>query len=153
MIFKNISCIAIIGLTNSRRVAWQEEEETRKDTSIVLILQEQFCTSELFNFILDAVLVILHHKTKSLFGTVSLSTFVMSDVQSIYISSSTLDCYLEVKIRATDRQYSSCMCILWTKNTRILTRSTWKHHVLHNTCTKHGRNIKIQCVGSTSTLL
>ena len=28
MIFKNISCIAIIGLTKSRRVAWQEEETT-----------------------------------------------------------------------------------------------------------------------------
>ena len=41
-IFRNISCIALIGLTASGRHAWQEEEEeTRKDTSIVLILQEQ----------------------------------------------------------------------------------------------------------------
>ena len=47
-IFKNISCIVIIGLTTSGRKAWQEEEETRKDTSIVLIRQEQSCTSELF---------------------------------------------------------------------------------------------------------
>ena len=39
-IFRNISCIAIIGLTTSGRKAWQEEEETRKDTSIVLIHQE-----------------------------------------------------------------------------------------------------------------
>ena len=31
--------------------------------------------------------------------------------------------------------------------------STWKHRVVHNTCTKHGRNIKIRCIGSTSTLL
>ena len=44
-IFRNMSCIVIIGLTKSGRAAWQEEEETRKDTSIVLILQEQFCTS------------------------------------------------------------------------------------------------------------
>ena len=36
-------------------------------------------------------------------------------------------------------QYSFCLWILWTKNTRILTRSTWKHRVLHGTCTKHGR--------------
>ena len=35
-IFRNISCIVIIGLTISGRKAWQEEEETRKDTSIVL---------------------------------------------------------------------------------------------------------------------
>ena len=32
-------------------------------------------------------------------------------------------------------------------------RSTWKHRVLHNTCTKHGRNIKTRCIGSTSILL
>ena len=35
-IFENISCIVIIGLTTSGRKAWQEEE-TRKDTSGVLI--------------------------------------------------------------------------------------------------------------------
>ena len=39
-IFRNISCIVIIGLTTSGRKAWQEEEETRKETSIVLIRQE-----------------------------------------------------------------------------------------------------------------
>ena len=40
-IFQNISCIVIIGLTTSGRKAWQEEEEeTRKYTSTVLILQE-----------------------------------------------------------------------------------------------------------------
>ena len=39
-IFRNISCIVIICLTKSERKAWQEEEETRKDTSTVLILQE-----------------------------------------------------------------------------------------------------------------
>ena len=37
-IFRNISCTVIIGLTKSGRKAWQEEEETRKDTSTVLIL-------------------------------------------------------------------------------------------------------------------
>ena len=45
-IFRNISCIVIIGLTKSGRKAWQEEEETRKDTSIVPIHQEQPCTPE-----------------------------------------------------------------------------------------------------------
>ena len=29
---------------------------------------------------------------------------------------------------------SFCLWILWTKNTRILRRSTWKHRVLHSTC-------------------
>ena len=37
----------ITGLTKSGRAAWQEEEDTRKYFSIVLILQEQFCTSAL----------------------------------------------------------------------------------------------------------
>ena len=90
-IFRNISCIVIIGLTTSGRKAWQEDEETRKDTSIVLIHQEQSCTSELFKVIQDAVSLILLYKTKSLFRTVSSSTFIMSDVQSIYIPSSIQD--------------------------------------------------------------
>ena len=77
----------------------------------------------------------------------------MSDVQSIYIPSSIQDWYREVKFWATDRQYSFCLWIPWTKTIRILTRSTWKHRVLHNTCIKHGRNIKTRCIGSTSTLL
>ena len=92
-IFRNVSCIVIIGLTESGRAAWQEEEEEekRKDLSIVLILQEQLCTSELFKVIQDAVLLILHYRTMSLFRTVSSSTFIMSDVQSIYIPSSIRD--------------------------------------------------------------
>ena len=62
-IFRNISCVAVIGLTTSGRKAWQEEEETRKDTSIVLIRQEQSCMSELFKAIQDAVSLILHFRT------------------------------------------------------------------------------------------
>ena len=49
-------------LTTNGRKAWQEEE-TRKDTSIVLIHQEQSCTSELFKAIQDAVSLILHYRT------------------------------------------------------------------------------------------
>ena len=64
-IFKNISCIVIIGLTTSGIKPWQEEEETRKDTSIVLIRQEQSCTSELFKVIQHAVSLILLYKTMS----------------------------------------------------------------------------------------
>ena len=90
-IFRNISLIVLIGLTTSGRKAWREEEETRKDTSIVLIRQEQSCTSELFKVIQDAVSLILLYRTVSLFRTVSSSTFIMSDVQSIYIPSSIRD--------------------------------------------------------------
>ena len=54
-IFRNISCIVVIGLTTIVRKARQKEEETRKDTNIVLIRQEQSCTSELFKDIQDAI--------------------------------------------------------------------------------------------------
>ena len=103
-IFRNMSSIVIIGLTTSGRTAWQEEEETRKDFNIVLIRQEQSCTSELFKVIQDAILLILLCRTMSLFRTVSSSTFLMSNVQSIFIPSSFQDWYREVKIWATDRQ-------------------------------------------------
>ena len=92
-IFRNISCIVIIGLTTSGRKAWQEEEETRKDTSIVLIHQEQSCTSELFKAIQDAVSLILLYRTMLLFRAISFNTFVMSDVQSFCIPSSIRDWY------------------------------------------------------------
>ena len=39
------------------------------------------------------------------------------------------------------------------KTVRILRRHTWEHHVMHNTCIKHGRNIGTRCFGSTSMLL
>ena len=152
-IFRNISCIVIIDLTKSGRKAWQEEEERRKDTNIVLIHQEQSSTSDLFKVIQDAVSLVLLYRTMSSVGTVSSCTFIVSDVQSIYIPSSMQDWYREVKCWATDRQYSFCQWIPWTKTIRILTRSTWKHRVFHKTCIKHGTNIKIRCIGSTSTLL
>ena len=62
-IFRHISCIAIIGLIASGKHAWQEGEETRKDSSTVLILQEQLCISELFKDIQDVILLILLYRT------------------------------------------------------------------------------------------
>ena len=60
MIFGTNLRILDIGLMKCGRAPWQEEEETRKDTSTVLILQEQLCISELFKDIQDAILLILH---------------------------------------------------------------------------------------------
>ena len=56
--------------------AWQEEE-TRKDTSIVLIRQEQSCTSELFKVIQDAVLLILLYRAMLLFRAASSNIFTI----------------------------------------------------------------------------
>ena len=90
-IFRNISCIALVGLTVGGKHAGQEEEDTRKDFSTVLILQEQLCISELFKNIQNTILLILHYRTMLLFRATSSSTFFMSDVQSTYILSSVLD--------------------------------------------------------------
>ena len=43
--------------------------------------------------------------------------------------------------------------ILWTKNTEIRTKWTWKHRVLQGTIRKNGRNIKTRCIGLTSHFL
>ena len=69
----------------------------KKYFSIVLILHEKFFTSEFFKVIQDAILLILHYRTMSWFRTVSSSTFVTSDVQSIYTPSWIQDWYREVK--------------------------------------------------------
>ena len=58
-------CNLNIGLMKSGRASWQDEEETRTYFSIVLIHQEQFCTSELSKVIQDAILLILHYRTMS----------------------------------------------------------------------------------------
>ena len=84
-IFRNISHAVLIGLTTSGRAAWQEEVEARKDTGIVLIHQEQSCTSELFKVIQDAILLILRYRTMWLVRATSSSTFITSDVHSICI--------------------------------------------------------------------
>ena len=65
IIFRFFLRILDIGLTKSGRASWQEEEETRKDFSIVPILHEKFFTSELFKVIQDAILLILHYRTMS----------------------------------------------------------------------------------------
>ena len=59
IIFRSILCILNIGLMQNGRAAWQEEEETIKKISIVLILREKFFPSELFKVIQDAILLIL----------------------------------------------------------------------------------------------
>ena len=69
------------------RASWQEAEATRKDFSIVLILQEKFFTSDFFKVIQDAILLIQNCRTMFLFRTMSSSTFSTSDVQSIYTPS------------------------------------------------------------------
>ena len=86
-----------------------------------------------------------YYRTMSWFQTVSSSTFITSDVQSIYIPSSIQDWYREDKIWANDRQYSLCLLILWTKNARILTQSTLgaprRAQYMHEAWKKHQNKV------------
>ena len=88
--------ISITCLTNSGRAAWQEEEEdTRKEFSIVLTHQEQ------------AILYfqsLQGHSGRSLIDTSTVNT---SDVQSIHIPSPIQDSKREDRILVgADRRYS-----------------------------------------------
>ena len=62
-IFKVSSHTLLIGLTVGGKYAWQEEGEITRDSSTILMLQEQLFISELFRDIQDAILFILHHRT------------------------------------------------------------------------------------------
>ena len=153
-IIKNISCIVIIGLTISGRKAWQKEEETRKDTSIVLIRQEQSCTSELFKAIQDAVSLILLYKTMLLFRATSSSTFIMSDVQSI-LHSITNSGLIPGGQNLSNRQTVFFLPVdPMDKNHKdpdTIDLNEPRHaQYMH---IKHGRNIRIRYIGSTSILL
>ena len=64
----------------------------------------------------------------------SSNIFTTLDVRLIFIRSSTTDLYLEVRIQARDRQYSSCPLIPETKIMKILNILTSLYHVEHNTC-------------------
>ena len=46
-IFRISSHTLLLGLIESGKYAWQEEEEVREDSSTVLILREQLCISDL----------------------------------------------------------------------------------------------------------
>ena len=121
------------GLIASARKAWQEEEETRKDNSTVLILQEQLCASELFNVNSGRNTIDLSQGqcTKSeQFLRVHLLSF---DVQSIYIPSRIQDWYREDKIWSKDRRYSLQPWIPCIRLIKIHKSLIWPNHVLHRT--------------------
>ena len=114
-------------------------EDKRKDTSIVLILQEQFCTSELSKVIQDAVLLSLHYRTMSWFRTVSSSTFITSDVQSIYIPSKIQDWYREDKIWAKRTHGILSACGSYGQRTR----GSWEVRLGSTaSCTIHAQSME-----------
>ena len=88
MIFGTILSTLNIGLMKCGRARWQEAEATRKDFGTVLIRQDKkFFTSELVKVIQGAIRLILHCRTMCYFRTISSSTFIILDVQSVYTPS------------------------------------------------------------------
>ena len=69
------------------------------------------------------------------------------DVHSIFTLLSTMDWYLEVRIRAEDKQYSSCPLIQETKIMNILNILTSLYHVERDTCTMHGKTSRRGILG------
>ena len=92
IIFGTVLCTRNIGLMMYGRAIWQEAEATIEDFNTELIRQDKkFLISELFKVVQDAVSLILLYRRMSFFWTVSSSSFIMSDVQSMYIPSSIRD--------------------------------------------------------------
>ena len=74
------------------RARWQETETTRKDFNTVLTRHDKkFFIFELTKVIQDAIPLILHCRTMYWFQTISSSTFIILDVQSIYTPSQIQD--------------------------------------------------------------
>ena len=69
----------------------KEAEATRKYFNIVLTRQDKKFVSELFKVIQDAIPLILHSRTMCYFRTVSSSTFLILDVQSVQTPSQIQD--------------------------------------------------------------
>ena len=131
---------------------WQKEEETKRSQYCIDSSGQEFFISQFFMAIQDAVSLILFYRTTLLIRANSSSTFFISDVQSIYIPSKNSGLISGGQNLSNRQTVFLCLWIPWTKTIRILTRSIWEHRVMHNSCTKHGRNIKMRCIGLTSIL-
>ena len=138
-IFRVNSHNLFIGLTVGGKHAWQQEKEIKEDSSNVLMLQEQLFISELFRDIQDAILLIFHYKTMLLFRANSSNMFTILDVRSIYIYHQFWINTWRSKVRARDRQYSSCLFGLWTKVTKFLIHLSVPRHAqyLHTAWKRH----------------
>ena len=139
-IFRNISRILLIGLIARGKHAWQKEEGNKK--------RFQYCTDSLGTIVYLRALQ--GHSGRNLIDPSFQDNVIIQSNFFQYkyhvgcafnlhsTTSSGIDTG-EDKFWATDRQYSFCLWILWTKITRILMWSTWVYRVVHNTCTMHGK--------------
>ena len=141
---------SVSSLTTSRRKAWQEEET--KNTSILY----WFVKSNLV--------------PPSSSGTVRTQSYWSFFTRQCYYPKQLLPEHLSCRMRNQFTFHHQFGIDTWrakfkqgktdglvsaggTKIIRFLIRSTWMHRVMHNTCMTHGRDIRTQCIGSTSILL
>ena len=100
------------------KLVWLQAEDPNEDISVVLTIWEQLSTSVLFKDILEAISLILHCRA-TCWLELEYSTFTMWEAHSISIQLSTMDWFLEVRIRAEDKLCSSNLLIQEMKVTKI----------------------------------
>ena len=142
MIFRTILCILNIGLMKSGRAAWQEEKETRKDFSIVLMLQEKFFRAfqghsgrNLVDPSLQDNVLIPGGFFKYIYHVgcaINLHPIINSGLIPGSQNLSNRQTVFFLPVDPMDKEHKD--------------PETWKHRVLHGTCIKHGRNIKTRCI-------
>ena len=154
MVFGSNMSTLSIGLMMYGRARWQEAEATRKYFNIVLTRQDnKFFISKPSKVIQDAIPLILHFRTMCKFWTISSSTFINLEVQSVYTPQNSA-WYWEDKIWAgKERQYSLRLWIPWRRNTKIRMSLIWPNHVLHGTSRRGGKDTRTRCIGSIYSLL
>ena len=89
---------------NVEEYTGKKAEATRRGFRKLTRQDKKFFTSELFKVIQDAITLILHCRTLCWFRTISSSTFIISDVQSVYTPSQIQIWYREGKIQVEKRQ-------------------------------------------------
>ena len=122
----------------------------RIETKISVLLWwfgEKSFTSELFKDTLEAISLIQRYRTMWWLGSGIFHYIYHIGCAFNLHSIINNGLYLEVKIWAEDRQYSSCPLIQETKVTKILNLLTSLYHVERDTCTVHGRSIKTRYFG------
>ena len=101
---------------------------SKKEISVLHWGFRNNCLSpELFKDIQDAISLIHHYRTRWWFRADSSITFTILDVRLIFILSSTIDWYLEVRIQAGD----SILLAHWSKRQR--SSRSWTYWLLSTT--------------------
>ena len=119
-----------------------------EDISIALIIWDQIFISVLFKDILEAISLILRYKTTCWIGP-GIFPYIYHVGSNFNLHSIIRNGLVPGGQNLSRRQTgSSYLLIQETKITKIQSILTSLHHVLQDTCTEHGRDIKMRYFGS-----